>query len=109
MLHNLGTDPLSILIYCGAAALLFLIVGLAGLWAGIKRTKPAFRSKGYLRTPSGSRLFHFLLFKQYEAFDDSGIRFYFGVAHFCLVGMFVALAGFLALLGCELLLMRVSG
>jgi len=108
MVH-MGTDPFSILEYCAVAAMGFWFIGVGTLAVAVKKARPEFRIKGYLRTPTGTRWFRFLLFKQYDAFDNPSTRFFFGLTHMCMLGTFVALAAFLALLGSEYLLKGMAG
>jgi hypothetical protein len=51
----------------------------------------------------------FLLGKQYEVFDQPGIRFFFGVSRFCLIVLIFDLVAVAILLGCVLLLYSMSG
>jgi len=103
----MGYDFLTILETCGIAGFAFLFLGLVSLLLGVRKARPEFRTKGYLRAPSGRAWLPFLLWKQYELFEDSRIRFYFGTAHFCLLAMVVLLTAILVLLGSEVLLKRM--
>jgi hypothetical protein len=103
-----STDEL-ILVICGGLCALFWIVGFVMLFIGVRITRRDFRSKGYLRAPSGTRWFRFLLLRQYEAFDNPHTRFFFGAAHFCLMAMIVSLTAMLVLVGSETLLKGMAG
>ena len=105
----IGYDFLSILELCGYAALAFWIIGSIALLIGVQKTGTEFRAKGYLRRPSGTRWFNFLLWNQYEHFENPSVRFYFGVAHFCLVGLLIVVMAVVALFGIELVLTHMSG
>jgi hypothetical protein len=86
--------PIEYDLFVEAAAALsvaFVLVGLFALWLGGRAGKYDFREKGYLRPPSGRALLPFLLEKRYEAFNNGSVRFFFGIAHFCLVALMFAL------------------
>jgi hypothetical protein len=100
----MGTDISSILEGCGILTATFGLVGFCALLIAVRKARPEFRQKGFLRTPSGKRWFRFLLWKQYAAFDDPGTRFFFGVSHLCMLGIFFALGSILVLLGSTMLL-----
>jgi hypothetical protein len=94
---------------CGIVGVAFWFVGFCALLVAARKARSEFRVKGYLRTPSGKRWFRFLLYRQYEAFDNPSTRFFFGIAHFCLMGVIVVLTAVVVLLGSEVLLNHVSG
>jgi len=98
-----------ILEICGIVGAAFWLVGFCMLLVAARKAQSEFRVKGYLRTPSGTRWFRFLLYRQYDAFDNPSTRFFFGIAHFCLMGVIVALTAIVVLLGSEVLLNGVSG
>ena len=102
-MHKKGynLDFYTIVAICGIIVVVLWIVGVVMLMIAARKGRPEFRSKGYLRIPSGTRWFRFLLFKQYDAFDDSGTRFFFGVSHMCLLGVLVAAAAVVVLVGCD--------
>jgi len=104
---NLDTN--SILEMCGIVGVAFWFVGFVMLMVAVRKTRRDFRGKGYLRPPSGTRWFRFLLLKQYDHFENPSTRFFFGIAHFCLLGMFIVLMAVLVLLGSEVLLKGMSG
>jgi hypothetical protein len=93
---------------CGVIGAAFWFVGFCMLLVAVQKTRSKFREKGYLRTPSGTQWFHFLMFKHYDVFDDPSIRFFFGIAHLCLMGMIIDLVAVVVLFGCELLLKYMS-
>ena len=97
-------DIFSVLEICGIIGVVFWLFGFGMLLVGVRKARSEFRGKGYLRPPSGIRWFRFLIYKQYEAFENPSIRFFFGIAHSCLVGMIIVLMAVVVLLGCELLL-----
>ena len=103
-----STDNL-ILVVCGGLCGLFWIAGFVMLFIGVRITRRDFRSKGYLRVPSGTRWFRFLLLRQYEAFDNPKTRFFFGGAHVCLMAMIVSLTAMLVLVASETLLQGING
>jgi hypothetical protein len=99
----------SILEMAGAIGVAFWFIGFCTLLVAVRKARLEFRVKGYLRTPSGIRWLRFLLMKQYDHFGNPGTRFFFGIAHFCLMGMIVALMAVVLLLGSELLLKNMYG
>jgi hypothetical protein len=99
----------SIIEMCGIVGVAFCLVGLTTLLVAVRKARPEFRGKGYLRTPSGTRWFRFLLYKQYESFENPSTRFFFGITHFCMLGMFIVLMAVAALVGSEYLLKGVNG
>ncbi len=105
----MGNDVYSILELCGVGGLAFWIVGFCMLLVAVRKARREFRTKGYLRAPSGTRWFRFLLMKQYDAFDDPVTRFFFGSAHFCLMALIVILTAVIVLVGSETLLKTLSG
>ena len=104
----MGYDLNSVLELCGIIGVAFWFVGSCMLLVATRMARREFRVKGYLRAPSGTRWIRFLLMKQYDAFDDSGTRFFFGLAHICLMGMIIVLAAIVVLLGCDQLLNGTS-
>ena len=104
----MGYDIYSILELCAIGAVGFWLVGTAALLVAVRKARGEFREKGYLRTPSGKRWFRFLLFKEYDYFEDTGTRFYFGMAHICLMGMIIGGLAIAVLLGCAFLLGGVA-
>lgn len=105
----MGYDTTSVVELCGICAAAFWFVGFCTLLVAVRKARFEFRVKGYLRPPSGSRWLPFLLWKQYDHFENPGTRFCFGIAHVCLVGMIVALLAAVVLLGSDLLLKNMSG
>ena len=103
----MGYDFFTILEMCGIAGLAFWFVGFIALMVGVRNARREFRTKGYLRPPSGRRWFEFLLWKQYDHFENPSTRFIFGIAHFCLMAMIVLLTAILVFLGSELVLTRM--
>ena len=101
-------DLYSILEMCGIIGLGFWFVGFVMLLVAVRKARREFRVKGYLRPPSGARWFRFLLLKQYDHFENPSTRLFFGIAHFCMMGMIVILTAVVVLLGCELLLDSMS-
>jgi len=75
-------DLFTILEMCGIGGLVFWFVGFCMLMVAARKARHEFRIKGYLRPPSGRDWFRFLMFRQYDAFDDPGTRFFFGISHF---------------------------
>jgi hypothetical protein len=102
-------DYLSILELCGILFAAFWAVGVFSLWMGCRSARGNFREKGYIRPPSGRAWFPFLLQKRYEAFDDSSIRFFFGISHFCLLVMLLILVIVALLVGSNFLFKNMSG
>ena len=95
---------------CGGILwLAFWLVGAFSLWMGCRNAKGDFREKGYVRPPSGRAWFPFLLEKRYEAFEDSSIRFFFSISHFCLMAMMFILAAVILLVGIETLFKNMAG
>jgi len=102
-------DISSVIELCGICGLAFWFVGSCALLVAVRKARNEFRGKGYLRTPSGTRWFRFLLGKKYDAFQNPAARFFFGISHFCLAGMIVVLGAVVILLSCELLLGGLPG
>jgi hypothetical protein len=103
-----GMENLFILQCCGFAMMVLLVVGFVALAVGKVKARGEFRNKGYLRAPSGRKWFPFLLYKQYDGFDDPGTRFYFGISHGCLVALMFLAVAVAILLGCEFMLTTVA-
>jgi len=104
------TFDLNTIIELGAiCGLAFSFVGVSSLMLATRKARREFRGKGYLKPPSGTRWFRFLLFKQYDAFGNPGIRFFFGISHFCLMAVIIVLMAVAILLGSEFLLKGMSG
>jgi hypothetical protein len=101
-------DTIKLLEWAALASALLWMVGLWGLSSGSRKARRAFRGKGYLRPPTGKAWLRFLYYKHYDSFEDSGIRFSYGLAHLCLF-LFVILAIALGIfLGSEFLLRNMS-
>jgi hypothetical protein len=102
-------DLISILELCGIIGLTFWFVGFAMLLVAVRKARREFRAKGYLRPPSGKAWLRFLLWKQYDHFENPSTRFFFGIAHFCMMGTIIVLTAVVVLLGSDLLLNGMSG
>ncbi len=102
-------DIYSVLELCGICGGTFWFVGSCMLLVAARKARREFRGKGYLRPPSGRGWLPFLLWRQYEAFENPGTRFFFGITHFCLMGMLIVLGAVVILLGCELLFEYLPG
>jgi hypothetical protein len=102
-------DLYSILEICGIGCFAFWLVGFLTLLVAVHKARYEFRVKGYLRPPSGMRWFRFLLWKQYDHFDNPGTRFFFGIAHFCMLGVIIVVMAVVVLLGSELLFNGMYG
>ncbi len=105
----MALNTLTILISCAIAAVALWIIGSMTLMVAVRMAKPEFRSKGFLRKPSGTRWFRFLMWKQYATFDNPSTRFLFGVTHFCVVATMVVLTAVILLLGQEFIMGGLSG
>ena len=103
----MGYDLVSAVEVCGLAALAFWGGGLLMILIAVRVGRREFRSKGYLRRPSGFHWFRFLLWRQYEAFDNPYTRQFFGYAHFCLMAIIIIAGAVIALFGCDYLLNRM--
>jgi hypothetical protein len=101
-------DLFSLIEICAMIGAAFWLVGFCMLLVAVRKAQSEFRIKGYLRTPSGTRWFPFLLGRHYDHFENPGTRFFFGIAHFCLIGVGIAVAAVAALLGCDQLLKGMS-
>jgi hypothetical protein len=99
-------DAVSVIELCGIAGLVFGFLCICMLWIGVRVGRSEFRSKGFLRTPSGVHWFRFLIWKQYEAFDKPMTRLFFGYAYFCLMVIIVIATAIVVLLASDLLLNR---
>jgi hypothetical protein len=105
----MGLGLLTILELCTLAGSAFLFIGLCMLLIATRKARREYRTKGFLRPPSGTAWFRFLLWRQYEYFENPSTRFLFGATHFCMMGAIIVLTGVAALVGTELLLNGVSG
>jgi len=103
----MGYDLISAFEVCGLAALTSSIVGFCMILIGARLGRREFRSKGFLRTPAGIRWFRFLLWKQYDVFDNPMTRKVFEYAHFCLMATIILVGAIVALFGCNYLLNRM--
>ena len=99
----------NILALCGLAVLLFSFAGVCMLGIAVRMARREFRVKGFLRPPSGTKWLHFLLWRQYEYFENPTTRSLFGAIHFCVMGTIIVLTGAVALIGSDLLLNGTSG
>ena len=99
----MGYDLLTILELCGLAGLAFLFTGVLMLAMATTKARREYRTKGFLRPPSGTAWFRFFFWRQYEYFENPRTRFLFGTAHFCMLGAIIVLAGVAALVGSEVL------
>jgi hypothetical protein len=102
-------DLYTILELCAIGGVACSLVGFFALMVGVHKARREFRSKGYLKPPSGTHWFRFLLFKQYDAFARPSTRFFFGISHFCLMAVIIVLMAVAILLGSEFLLKGMSG
>jgi hypothetical protein len=102
-------NDLLILETCGIIAVALWLIGCSTLVVAAKKARTEYRVKGYLRAPSGLRWFRFLIYKQYNSFDNPSTRFFFSITHFCMMALFVVLVAVIALLGSEALLKGVNG
>jgi len=91
---------------CGAAV---FFLGLVMLIVASRKASDEFREKGYLRPPSGTRWFRFLMFKHYDSFQDPLTRFFFGITHACLMATIFVLAALTILIGSEIFLNGLDG
>jgi hypothetical protein len=101
------TDML-ILEACGVIAVAFLFVGCSTLVVASRKARREYRVKGYLRAPSGLRWFRFLIYKQFESFDNPSTRFFFSITYFCMMGLAIVMTAVMVLLGSETLLGGVN-
>ncbi len=100
----MGYDILSVVELCGICALTFGVIGFVALAIAVRKARLEFRVKGYLRPPSGANWVPFLAGKHYDAFDTPETRFFFGISHFCLMALIIALLAVVLLLGCDQIL-----
>lgn len=101
-------DLPTVLECCGAGCAVLWLIGFPMLLIAVKKSRHLFRSKGYLRTPSGLEWFPFLLKKRYESFDEPAGQTFFGISYFCAVCGLILLCAAIVLLGCVLLFGTVS-
>jgi hypothetical protein len=94
-------NPLTVLELGGLCSLLVVVVGFGSLFLGTYKARRAFRQKGFLRPPSGSEWFRFLLLRQYEWFESTTIRLCFGTSHVCLIIGFFVIAALALFFGSE--------
>ncbi len=102
-------DLFSVLELCGMGGAIFWLIGAFALLVASRKARREFRVKGYLKPPSGTGWFPFLLGKHYEAFENPGTRFYFGISHFCLMGLILVVAAIVILLACTFFFNGLSG
>ncbi len=101
-------DTIKLLEWAALGGSVICAIGFWCILMGSRRARRAFRGKGYLRPPTGKAWLRFLYFQHYDSFEDPGIRFYYRLAHICMIA-FVILAISLAIfLGSVLILTRVS-
>jgi hypothetical protein len=105
----MGFSLLTILGVGVACAFGLWFVGYMALLIGARKAHSRFREKGFLKPPSGKDWFRFLLFKEYDYFNDERISFYFGISHFCLMALIIVALAIVVFVGCELLLGGVNG
>ena len=105
----MGYGILSILGVFGICILVFWLVGSAALMVAAHKARREFRTRGYLRPPSGHKWLGFLFWKQYDYFENPQTRFYFGIAHFCFLGLVTALAAGVILIGSDVLFKSMDG
>jgi Trk-type K+ transport system membrane component len=105
----MGFSLLQVLEMCVTFGLAFWFVGFCMLLVAVRKARSEFRNKGYLRPPSGTEWFRFLLWKHYEHFDNPSTRFFFGITHFCMVGAIIVGTAIVVLVGSEVLLRGMSG
>lgn len=105
----MGNDVFSILEACATIGVGFWLVGFCMLLMAVRKGRREFRVKGFLRIPSGTRWFRFLMFKHYNAFDNPSTRFYFGIVHFCLMGLIIVLMAVTVLLSSEFFFKSLYG
>ena len=103
------TSDLLILETCGIVAVTLSLIGCSTLVVASKKARKEYRVKGYLRAPAGLRWFRFLIYKQYDSFDNPTTRFFFSVTYFCMMGLIIVFFAVMALLGSEFFLKGVNG
>jgi hypothetical protein len=105
----MSLDPFTILKIAGLCGAGFLFVGFCSLFVGVHKARRDFRGKGFLRPPQGTAWFRFLLWRQYEYFENPSIRLFFGTSHICLIGAMVVILAIAALVGTEYMLNGING
>jgi hypothetical protein len=108
MEHSISFNAIPLLEWAGLALSILLSVGLWCMLAGSRRARRAFRGKGYLRPPTGRAWVRFLYYKHYESFEDSGIRFYYGLARKCFFLFILLLVALIIFLGSVIVLEQVA-
>jgi hypothetical protein len=93
---------------CGISILVFFLIGMLVLWAAARMGRREFRSKGYLRPPSGKAWIRFLLRQHYDSFENPNTRYLFDIARFCLMVVIFVTGALLILILCALLLYNVA-
>jgi hypothetical protein len=101
--------PLTVLELAGLCALVLIVVGFGSLFLGLNKARREFRSKGFLRPPSGTAWFRFLLLRQYEYFENTTIRACFGTSHVCLIISFFVLGALALFFGTEYMFNGING
>ena len=105
---SMGDELYPILLTCGAGFAALLVVGFFTQLIAFRQVRHEFRAKGFLQVPVGWDLLNFLRRKNYELFSDSMARFFFTVAHVCMIGMLIIFAATILLCGSTLFLKVVS-
>ncbi len=100
---------LSIILACAVLAVTLWVIGSMALMVAVRMAKPEFRTKGFLRKPSGTRWFRFLMWRQYATFDNPNTRFFFLVTHCCMVGTMIVFTAVALLLVQEFVLRGLYG
>jgi len=98
----MGDNLYLILEVCGAVGLFICVVGIASLIIAARRAEDDFRDKGYMLIPWGMEWFDFLHREHYERFEDPAVRFFFGIAHLCMVLFLIVVLAAVVLLGTAL-------
>ena len=101
-------DTVKLLEWAALGGSVIWVIGLWSMLMGSRRARRAFRGKGYLRPPSGRAWLRFLYFQHYDSFEDPSIRFYYRIAHYCLIAFVILVVMLLIFIGSVLVLTRVS-
>ncbi|HEV3271795.1 MAG TPA: hypothetical protein VGZ93_06395 [Candidatus Methylacidiphilales bacterium] len=104
----MGYDFISVLELCAICGLAFWFVTFVALMLGVRMARREFRSKGFLKPPSGTHWFRFLFVRHYDRLENSSARFFFEVARFCLIVTLFSLGTIVILLVCELVLSKMG-
>jgi hypothetical protein len=105
----MSLDLLTTLKIAAVLGLGFCFVGFCSLFVGLHKARREFRTKGFLKPPSGTAMVRFLFWRQYEYFENPSIRLFFGTSHICMLGFILVLGAVIVFVGSEYMLNGMNG